>query len=115
MKQDDWAKIAVEACRIAVAESGINDPIAVNALHAVEMERDDTDSAASVRGLAERLDQEAWDAQEADEQNRYDLLFRSSRAASALAYALSGSPDEAIYEAAYAAGTPEDLVRLLRS
>ncbi len=46
---------------------------------------------------------------------RYDSLFRQSRAVSALAFALSREPDEAIYEAAYAVGTAEDLLRGLTS
>jgi hypothetical protein len=58
-----------------------------------------------MRELSESLDEAAWDAQEAGDEARYDSLFRQSRAVSALAFALSREPDEAIYEAAYAVGT----------
>jgi hypothetical protein len=68
-----------------------------------------------MRELSESLDEAAWDAQEAGDEARYDSLFRKSRAVSALAFALSREPDEAIYEAAYAVGTPEDLLRGLTS
>jgi hypothetical protein len=115
IKADDWPKVVVEACRLAVSASGIDDQVAVTAVRALQPDGLDLDSAASLRDLAERLDEGAWDAQEGEEQGRYDLLFRRSRAASALAYALSGQPDEAIYEASYAVGTPDELVRLLSS
>ena len=55
-----------------------------------------------MRGLAERLDEDAWDAQKAGDDAQHEVLFRRSRAVSSLAFALSGEPDEAIYEAAYA-------------
>ena len=64
-----------------------------------------------MRELAGRLDEAAWGAQEAGDEARYDSLFRQARAVSALAFALSQEPDEAIYEAAYAVGTPQDLIR----
>jgi hypothetical protein len=67
-----------------------------------------------MRELSESLDEAAWDAQEAGDEARYDS-FRQSRAVSALAFALSREPDEAIYEAAYAVGTPKDLLRGLTS
>jgi hypothetical protein len=113
LQRDDWPRIAVDACRLAIAASGVNDQPALDALHAVELRRADPDAAASMRSLAERLDEDAWDAQEAGDEARYEVLFRRSRAVSSLAFALSGEPDEAIYEAAYAVGTPEDLIRRL--
>ncbi len=68
-----------------------------------------------MRDLADRLDQEAWEeAWDAQDRADYAVLFRRARAASALAFAHSEEPDEAIYEAAYAVGEPEDLVRKLR-
>ena len=63
-----------------------------------------------MRHLSDRLDQNAWDAHDLHD---YEVFFRRARAVSALAFALSAEPDEAIYEAAYAVETPEDLVRQL--
>jgi hypothetical protein len=63
-----------------------------------------------MRELSRKLDEAAWSAQEAGDERRYDSLFRQSRTASALAFALSNEPYEAIYEAAYAVGSPEDLI-----
>jgi hypothetical protein len=114
LEQDEWPELAVDACRLAFGASGLEDPSVIAALRAVEVRQLDPDAVASMLNLAERLDEEAWAAQESAEQDRYDLLFRRSRAVSALAFALSGAPDEAIYEAAHAVGTPEDLVRSLQ-
>lgn len=113
LQRDDWPKVAVDACRVAIAASGVDNQLALDALRAVELGEADPDAAALMRSLAERLDEDAWDAQEAGDEAQYDVLFRRSRAVSSLAFALSGKPDEAIYEAAYAVGTPEDLIRRL--
>jgi hypothetical protein len=42
------------------------------------------------------------------------FCFVAPAPVSALAFALSAEPDEAIYEAAHAVESPEDLVRQLR-
>jgi hypothetical protein len=68
-----------------------------------------------MRELSETLDEKAWTAREAGDEVQYAPLFRQSRAVSALAFALSRRPDEAIYEAVYAVGTPTDLMRQLAS
>ncbi len=68
-----------------------------------------------MRALADQLDQEAWQAEGAGDEKRYELLFRRARAVSALSFALRGETAESIYEAAHAFETPEDLVALLRS
>jgi hypothetical protein len=90
IKRDDWPRVGVNACRLAVQESGIDDELVTEALHSLELGRLDPTGAASMRGLAARFDEEAWDAQESAQQDRYQSLFRRSRAASALAFALSG-------------------------
>ena len=112
---DAWPKVAIAACRLAVKSSEVEDGSALAALRQVELEHVDDAAAASMRELSESLDEAAWDAQEAGDEARYDSPFRRSRAVSALAFALSREPDEAIYEAAYAVGTPEDLLRGLTS
>jgi hypothetical protein len=73
------------------------------------------EGATPMRVLADRLDKDAWDAREAGDDQVYDVMFRRSRAVSALAFALSEEPEEAIYEAAHALATPDDLVRRLSS
>jgi hypothetical protein len=65
------------------------------------MRQSDPEAAILMRGLADRFDEEAWDAREVGDEDRYELMFRLSRAVSALAFALSEEPDEANYEAAY--------------
>jgi hypothetical protein len=112
---DEWPRLAVEACQLAITAAAVDDHHALTALHALQLNQAGADIAASTRELADQFDEDAWTAQEAGDEQKYDLLFRSSRAVSALAYALSGKPDEAIYEAAYAVGTPEDLVARLMS
>jgi hypothetical protein len=108
-----WSATAVKACELAVDESGLEEETAVAALHRVKAGQADRVDAASMRELSRNLDETAWAAQEAGDDGRYDSLFRKSRAASALAFALSDEPDEAIYEAAYAVGTPQDLIARL--
>jgi hypothetical protein len=68
-----------------------------------------------MRELADGLDEQAWDADEAGSDDRYHALFRRSRAASALAFALSGEPGEAIYEAGFALVRPEELIERLHA
>ncbi|NUR76778.1 MAG: hypothetical protein HOQ28_10905 [Thermoleophilia bacterium] len=110
LDRQDWPEIAVKACRLAIRAAGVDDTTALDALRALERRTVDAEAAASMCELADRFDQAAWDAQAASD---YDVLFRRARAVSALAFALSEEPDEAIYEAAHAVGTPEDLVRQL--
>jgi hypothetical protein len=109
------AELAIEACRLAVGASGVEDGSALDALREVERGGADDIAVASMRRLADRLDEAAFESQEAGDGARYDSLFRQSRAVSALAFALSREPDEAIYEAAFAVGTPHELVRRLAS
>jgi hypothetical protein len=66
-----------------------------------------------MRELADILDEQAWDAHEAGGDDG-EVFFRRSRAASALCFALSGEPGEAVYEAAFALPRPEQLVERLR-
>ena len=112
---DDWPKLSIAACRLAIAAAGVDDQEALAALRAVELDEVEPEIATSMRDLADQRDEEAWAAREAGDGESYDRLFRHSRAVSALAYALSGEPDEAIYEAAYAVGTPEELAGRLTS
>jgi hypothetical protein len=107
--------IAVGACQLAVDLSGLDDEAAVVALHQVQAGQSDPQGSESMRALSGKLDEAAWAAQTAADQRQYDSLFRQSRAASALGFALSGEPDEAIYEAAHAVGSTEDLVARLNT
>jgi hypothetical protein len=100
---------------IGRSASGLEDGSALAALHRVELRRTDEAIAASMRQLSDNIDVAAWEAPETGDEVTYDLLFRQSQAVSALAFALSDEPDEAIYEAAHALGTPEDLIRALGS
>jgi hypothetical protein len=106
----DLPKLAIGACRLAIDASGVEDRLALAALRELEEERNSAEAAASMRDLADRLDQEAWEAQDPE---NYLVVFRQARAASALAFAHSEEPDEAIYEAAHALGEPEVLVQRL--
>ena len=109
----EWPEIAIESCRLALTASGVEDRAAVEALAVVEAGQTDATASASMRELTTQLDEAAFDAQEAGDASQYDSLFRQARAVSALAFALSQKPDEAIYEAAYAVGTPQELMRQL--
>ena len=113
IRHEDWFRLSPEACRIAVSESGLEDERLPEALRALERQVLDAEVAASMRKLSDSLDQEAWDAEDGGDDDRYVVLFRRSRAASALAFALTGEPGEAIFEAAVALACPEDLVRRL--
>jgi hypothetical protein len=112
IRPEDWFRLSLDACRIAVSESGLDDERLPDALRALEREVLDAEAAASMRTLSDSLDQEAWKAEEVGD-DRCDVLFRRSRAASALAFALTGEPGEAIFEAAFALPCPGDLVRRL--
>jgi hypothetical protein len=112
---DAWPKVAIAACRLAVNSSEVEDGSALAALRQVELEHVDDAAAASIRELSESLDEAAWDAQEAGDEARYDSLFRQSRPCQRSPLPCRAKPDEAIYEAAYAVGTPEDLLRGLTS
>ena len=109
----DWPEVSINACRLAVKASGVEDQSALDALRLVEKGWTDDAASASMRQLATELDEAAFDAQAAGDESRYDSFFRQSRAVSALAFALSQEPDESIYEAAYAVGTPNELMRRL--
>jgi hypothetical protein len=111
--RSDWIRFAADACRIAVRDSGLDDERVGAALRALEQTELDADIATSMRERSDRLDEEAWDAEARGADDRYVVLFRRSRAASALAFALAGEPGEAIYEAAFALTQPEDLIRRL--
>ena len=87
VSRDDWPTVAIAACRLAIAASGVDERAALDALRAVELRQLDSRTATSMRRLADRLDEDAWDAQEVGDENRYDLLFRRARAVSALAFA----------------------------
>ena len=106
----DLPDLAIGACRLAIDASGLEDQVALAALREVEEGSHAAEAAAAMRDLADHLDQKAWEAQDPD---KYLVLFRRARAASALAFAHSGEPDEAVYEAAHAVGEPEDLVQRL--
>jgi hypothetical protein len=105
LDRDAWPRVAVGACRLAIGASGVDEQPALDALRTVEMRQSDPEAAILMRGLADRFDEEAWDAREVGDEDRYELMFRLSRAVSALAFALSEEPDEANYEAAYVVGT----------
>ena len=113
LRSEDPERIAVDACRIAVGAAGVEEGAELDALRAVERQESDVEAASSMRALADRLDEEAWVAQGSGDDGRYELLFRRARAVSALAFALSDEPEEAIYESAHALGSPEELVRKL--
>ena len=115
LEEDDLPRLAVDASRLAIAASGTDEPDALEALRKVELGQDDSDAAVLMNALALRLDQDAWTAQEAGDEARYDLLFRKARAVATLAFALKAEPDEAIYEAAHAVGSIEELLRQLTS
>ena len=110
LDSQDWPDLAIKACRLAVQASRVDDSEANAALRAVERRDLDQSQAASMRDVADQLDQQAWASGDPSD---YDVLFRQARAVSALAFALSGVPDEAIYEAAHAVDSSEDLVRRL--
>jgi len=99
---DEWPEIAGKACRIALTASGLEDETADDCLRLVERGQYDQERAAWMRALADRLDGDAWAAQDAGDDARYLRLFGQARTASALAFALLQEPDEAIYEAAHA-------------
>ena len=115
LEEDDLPRLAVDASRLAIAASGTDEPDALEALRKVELGQDDSDAAVLMNALALRLDQDAWTAQEAGDEARYDWLFRKARAVATLAFALQAEPDEAIYEAAHAVGSIEELLRQLTS
>jgi hypothetical protein len=106
-------QIVARACRLAVAESGLVEERASDALRSVAAGREDAAAAAAARALSDKLDDGAWTAEAKGDGAAYDRLFRRARAASALGYAARGEQAEAIYEAAHAFETPDDLLRLL--
>jgi hypothetical protein len=105
--------IVARACRLAVTESGLVEERASEALRRVDAGQEDAAAAAAARALSDELDEGAWTAEAEGDRAAYDQLFRRARAASALGFAARGEEAEAIYEAAHAFATPDELVRLL--
>jgi len=91
-------------CRLAVNASGVEDASALAALHEVELKQPDEATAAQP-GTHRSQAARPGTARCSDK----------SRAVSALAFALSNEPDEAIHEGAYAVGTPAGLISALGS
>jgi hypothetical protein len=103
--------------REAVARSGLDDPLVASALD--QIRTGEPGMNASVQEVAERLDQVAWNIQDAEDghdSDQYIEAFRRARAASAVAFALntdSGSMLESIYEAQAALGSIAAARRLI--
>lgn len=87
------------------------------------MDRNKLDRAdATAPGAVDRLDEDAWDLQDQDDETvegrrRYELAFRRARAAAAgTALTHAGTPlDEAVYEAIHALEPEVDVLDVLRT
>lgn len=116
---DRQRRIAVAAAQLAADTAQLDDPASRGALEAVgSAVWGESSRRQAVLELVDRLDEAAWDAQERAEehggsQDEYTAAFRAARAASAVAFALSGDPAEAALEAVYEAeAATADLPRV---
>jgi hypothetical protein len=62
----DLPKLAIGACRLAIDASGVAERVALAALRELEGESHSVEAAASMRNLADRLDQEARETEDPD-------------------------------------------------
>src|SRR5215469_8881968 len=100
--QGELRNVVAVVAREAVARTGLDDPLVASALDKIGT--GEPGMNARVQEVAERLDQVAWDIQDAEDghgSERYMAAFRRARAVSAVAFALD--PDtvsmvESIYE-----------------
>jgi hypothetical protein len=115
--QGELRNVVAVVVREAVASTGLDDPLVASALDQIGTGKPGMN--ARVQEVAERLDQVAWDIQDAEDEHdseRYMTAFRRARAASAVAFALdpdSGSMLESIYEAQAALGSIAAARRLI--
>lgn len=65
LDQDDLHELAAAACRLAVEATGVGAEATLDTLRMAEEGRSDPAAATSLRGDADRLDEDAWGAQEA--------------------------------------------------
>jgi hypothetical protein len=108
---------ATRAAMLAMTEAGLTDPRVDAALAALESGRTGEGSARdAIAQLVEELDTIAWAAQDRDEAEEFDRIFRLARAANALWSALDVDPTvaaaDAAYEAFAAVGSWEPLIAL---
>jgi hypothetical protein len=98
-----------QACDRAVTASGLEDPLALQALSAMRTTALDVELASSLESLAERIDQEYFDAQERSDSS-WVTLFQRARAAAALSLGVlvtdADLAAECVYEAAHALDDP---------
>lgn len=71
--------------------------------------------SAGLEALVARLDEDAWDVQDAGDEAAYLARFAKARAAAALGFALVGATDDALYEALHAIGDESAVLREARS
>jgi hypothetical protein len=119
-REEAQLRVAAESVvRAALRAADVRDESVEQGLTALGAGRyGDPDVRSAVKGLADRLDELAWDIQErvdAGEADQKDYLaaFRKARAATALWFALDEDPRTAAIEAAYEAqaATDDGLVR----
>jgi hypothetical protein len=65
--------------------------------------------------MADEYDRAAWNAQDRESPEEYDLSFRRARAAAALSFAHCAAGADALYEAAHAFAEPNEFAAALRN
>ncbi|MAG92720.1 MAG: hypothetical protein CMJ48_03065 [Planctomycetaceae bacterium] len=111
---------SIAACRFALANASVDDSSVAEAVQVIEGGRSLSEQqGAALDALVARLDGEHLQLQEAEEEGRassedYMRVFGQARAVAAVAFAGGGDPfeaaTEAIYEAAAATDSQDDLV-----
>jgi hypothetical protein len=112
---NDSRSTQLAACRLAIEAARLDDDRATRALEGLTLVGPSRPQAEASRQLADEFDAAAWDAQEQGLDAEYDRLFRSARAAAALAFAHSDQASETLYEAAHAFEYPDQFTSALRA
>jgi hypothetical protein len=106
--------VALAVCELAVQRSGLAGELIGPALDALRRGHGGPLLTAEVEALTGRLDDAAWEIQDAGDEAGYLAAFAKARAAGALGFALVDATDDALYEALHAIGDEPAVLRAAR-